>query len=770
VNQRTPAPESTRGLSPIVLAYAVGPVALVLLLAMRHFGLVAKVSVWAYLGAIIGPQILSALLERWADAPLRSLRVHARFAVHVIAVTAVIYVSGWGPALGMAYAFSALADLQQSGAGAWPAVLGWSVIGCAVGQLMVFEDWMPSFLIRSYAETIGFLGGFVFVIAIRMAGAILENKERAEALLAEQTAEAARSRDDARRSAAHYRAVVENAAEGILTIGQGGTITSFNTAAEAIFGWTADEIIGQPAIVIVPTDLQEHLTAYLTSALSGAQSSDQRRDVESVGMRRDGTQFPMMAAISTVTTDAAAPTVSGIIRDLSDQKRVEAQLAHQVLHDSLTGLPNRMMLTDRLEQALARVRRSRHLFATLFVDLDRFKSVNDTLGHTVGDQLLVETANRITAAVRETDTVARLGGDEFVVLCEDIDGVQHATDCANRIIAALNAPFRFGDDDVQLSASIGIALCTNGNDTSDAILANADIAMYRAKDSGRNRYTLFDEAMQEWVTNQLALEADLRQAVARNELRLFCQPFIAADDGSIRGFEALVRWQRPGFGLVTPDAFIPAAEDSGLIVDIGAWVLEEACRHAATWARRWPEKRLGIAVNLSSRQLLSSDILDVVAGVLARSGLDPTMLTLELTESTLIDDTVDAETLLRELRALGLHLALDDFGTGYSSLTYLRAFPIDILKIDKSFVRSIGTERDDTAIVAAVLALAKNLRMSVVAEGVETPAQLAVLTQLNCPYMQGYLFSRPVPIGEAAAMVDGPRLGRAGYDASGVQA
>jgi EAL domain-containing protein (putative c-di-GMP-specific phosphodiesterase class I) len=207
-----------------------------------------------------------------------------------------------------------------------------------------------------------------------------------------------------------------------------------------------------------------------------------------------------------------------------------------------------------------------------------------------------------------------------------------------------------------------------------------------------------------------------------------------------------------------------------MIVDIGAWVLEEACRHAAMWARRWPEKRLGIAVNLSSRQLLSSDILDVVAGVLARSGLDPTMLTLELTESTLIDDTVDAETLLRELRALGLHLALDDFGTGYSSLTYLRAFPIDILKIDKSFVRSIGTERDDTAIVAAVLALAKNLRMSVVAEGVETPAQLAVLTQLNCPYMQGYLFSRPVPIGEAAAMVDGPRLGRAGYDASGVQA
>jgi diguanylate cyclase (GGDEF)-like protein len=462
--------------------------------------------------------------------------------------------------------------------------------------------------------------------------------------------------------------------------------------------------------------------------------------------------------MSTISLDAetstlSGPTLSGIVRDLSDQKRFEAQLAHQAAHDSLTGLPNRIMLTDRMDRARARVRRHGRMFATLFIDLDRFKSVNDTLGHTAGDQLLVEASERINRAVRETDTVARLGGDEFVVLCDDIEGIHQATDCADRIITALRLPFRLDDGDAHLSASIGIAFCTDAADTPDAILANADIAMYRAKNDGRNCYALFDREMQEWLTAEVELEAALRQAVARNELRLFCQPFIAADTGEIRGFEALIRWERPGFGLVLPDAFIPAAEETGLIVDIGAWVVEEACRHAAEWEERWPAQRFGISVNLSSRQLLSGEIFDVVSGALARTGLDPAILTLELTESTLVDDAAHAEVLLRRLRELGLNLALDDFGTGYSSLTYLRTFPIGVLKIDKSFVRSIGTEREDAAIVAAIVALARNLHMSVVAEGVETHEQLAVLHQLGCPFMQGYLFSRPRPIGEAPEMI-----------------
>ncbi len=753
------------GLSPVLLAYVVGPIALLFLLVLRHFGLVARAPGWAYAAVVVAPQPVSGLLERWRDAAPGSWRLQVRVAFHVAQVTAVIYLSGWGPALGMAFAFSALADLQQSGAAAWRAALGWSLAGCAVGQALVLEGWMPSFLSGSQAQTIGLLSAFVFAIAIRMAGAILEGKERAEALLEDQIAEAARakdeaqaSRDEARRSEAHHRAVVENAAEGIVTVDVDGTIRSFNAAAEAMFGWTATEIVGRPITTLLPDDLHQALADLSAAVGSVGQSAAQTNDVEVAGVRRDGDQFPMMVSTSAVIVDNSAPIISGIIRDLSDQKRVEAQLEHQALHDPLTGLPNRLMLTDRLDQALARVRRNGRMCGVLFVDLDRFKSVNDTLGHTVGDQLLIESVARIQAAVRETDTVARLGGDEFVVVCEEIEGVHHATDLAQRIITALQVPFRFGDDDTNLSASIGLALSADGAVTADVILANADIAMYRAKENGRSRYELFDEAMQQWVTTQIALETALRQAAPRNELRLFYQPILTTDTGLIRGFEALIRWERPGVGLVAPDEFIPTAEETGLIIDIGAWVLEEACRQAASWAQRWPNKRLGIAVNVSSRQLLTGDFLDTVNATLARTGLDPTLLTLELTESTLIDDAVNTQTLLRALRDLGVSLSLDDFGTGYSSLTYLRAFPINIVKIDKSFVRTIGTERQDTAIVAAVLALAKNLNISVVAEGVENTEQLAVLVHLQCPYVQGYLFSRPRPNNDIAQLIEASPL------------
>jgi diguanylate cyclase (GGDEF)-like protein/PAS domain S-box-containing protein len=745
-------------LSPAFLAYVVGPIALVALVVLVHFDLVAG-QPWIYALVILGSALLGKLAERWTDAPPGSLRLHARVALHASAVTSVIYMSGWGPAVGMAYAFSAFADLQQAGARAWRALLGWSLAGCAIGQVLVLVGWAPSYLNPSQAQTIGGLGAFVFAIAIRMVGAILEFKERAEGQLAEQTRQAAAARDDAQRSEAHYRAVVENAAEGILTVSPDGKIGSFNGAAEAMFGWTAGEIVGKPVATIVTPDLHSALEQFLGRYRQIGEAAAQRREVETTGVRRDGSLFPMVVSTSSINVDGAPPTISGIIRDLSDQKRFEAQLSHQVLHDPLTGLPNRVMLTDRLEQALARVRRRERMFALLFVDLDRFKSVNDTLGHTVGDQLLVEAASRIESAVRETDTVARLGGDEFVVLCEDIEGVHQAADFAERIITALQKPFVFGTDESRVSASIGMALSADGDESAEEILSNADIAMYRAKGNGRSRYELFDEAMQLWVTTQVALEAALREAVPRNELRLFCQPFIAADTGMVRGFEALLRWERPGFGLVSPDAFIPMAEEAGLMLDIGAWVLEEACRHAAEWWRRWPERRLGIAVNLSQRQLLTGDILQLVSGALERSGLPPSMLTLEVTENALIDDTVGVDVILRELRTLGVNLSLDDFGTGYSSLTFLHTFPINIVKIDRSFVEALGTEHEDLAVMAALIAFAQNLDLRVVAEGIENHDQLAKLLALGCPYLQGYLFSQPRPIEDVDGLVGSAPLG-----------
>jgi diguanylate cyclase (GGDEF)-like protein len=304
----------------------------------------------------------------------------------------------------------------------------------------------------------------------------------------------------------------------------------------------------------------------------------------------------MVVSTSAIVVDGFAPVTCCLVRDLSEQKLLESQLSHQALHDALTGLPNRTMLIDRLDQALARTRRHRRTCGVLYVDLDRFKTVNDSFGHAGGDLYLIEAARRIRAAVRETDTVARFGGDEFVVLCEDLEGVHSVTYVAERIIAALHVPFPLGNDVAQVSASIGIALSPDGSEDADGFLDKADIAMYRAKDNGRNCYELFDAAMQQWVTKQIALEAALQHAVVNRELNLHYQPIIAADTGAIRGFEALVRWERPGFGLVAPDSFIPTAEETGSIIEIGAWVLDEACRQAATWARRWPDRRLGVAL------------------------------------------------------------------------------------------------------------------------------------------------------------------------------
>ena len=748
------AGSSPVGISPSLLAYGVGPVALVMLLLLRACGLVAAGPAWAYIAAIVGAQVSGRVVERW-DAPRGSWRLHVRVAVHVAAVTSVIYLSGWGPALGMAFAFTAFADLHQSGAAAWRAALGWSLTGCVIGQALIAVDVMPSFFSPRQAQTIGFLGAFVFAIVIRMAGAIGEHNERIERELAKTTADAAAARDEAQRSAAHYRAVVENAAEGIITVGVDGQIQSFNTAAENMFGWTAVEIVGQAVATLVPLELHEHLQNFLSSCASADASATRRQGTEIMAVRRDGTQFPVMIAISSVCVDGGPPTLSAVMRDLSDQKRFETELAYQGLHDALTGLPNRVTLTDRLDQARARLRRNGGMFAVLFIDLDRFKPVNDRLGHGVGDHLLTLAGQRIKAAVREVDTVARLGGDEFVVLLEDTTALNHVTMVAERILATLRKPFRFGDEEARVGASIGIASCASPDEDAETILAHADTAMYRAKEQGRGQFALFDDAMQQWITNQSALEAALRQAIPNDELVLHYQPIVNAGTGRIEGFEALVRWNRPGIGLVPPDRFIPIAESTDMIIDIGKWVINEACIQAAAWTRRWSDNHYGVSVNISGRQLSHGDLVDVVASALTRSSLEPSRLTLEITETMLIADPITVSETLRALRDLGVNIALDDFGTGYSSLTYLRSLPINVVKIDKSFVDALGIEREDTAIVAAVIGLARELRIAVVAEGVETPSQLGALLQLECPYVQGYFFSTPLPDDHIPKLIEG---------------
>ncbi|HLX88978.1 MAG TPA: EAL domain-containing protein [Acidimicrobiales bacterium] len=441
-------------------------------------------------------------------------------------------------------------------------------------------------------------------------------------------------------------------------------------------------------------------------------------------------------------------------RDITERRDLEAELVRRALRDPLTGLANRPLFAECIEQGLARVRRDHRPLAVLFIDLDRFKQVNDSLGHSTGDQLLVEAAARIQSAVRESDRVARFGGDEFAVLCEDLDLETDAAEVADRVLKAFEEPFYCGERVFYVNTSIGIAASSSGTETAEILLQDADAAMYRAKDAGRGRYEAFDETMRYWVANRLELESALRQAIAQDQLRVHYQPIVDRCTLVVRGFEALVRWERPGYGLVKPGDFITVAEETGVLFAIGEWVLHEACREAAAWAARWPDHRLNVAVNVSSRQLLQSDIVEVVRSALTASGLAPERLTLELTETTLIDDALTAQRVIMTLRELGVRIALDDFGTGYSSLTYLRTFPIDMIKIDESFVRTIDTEPQTAAIVAAVSQLARDLGIEVVAEGIEKPSQLEAVVRLGCDGLQGFLFSEPRPADEVAELVE----------------
>jgi diguanylate cyclase (GGDEF)-like protein len=424
------------------------------------------------------------------------------------------------------------------------------------------------------------------------------------------------------------------------------------------------------------------------------------------------------------------------------------------LHDPLTGLANRVMLSAQLDHALARARRGLGSVAVLYIDVDHFKRINDSAGHAVGDDVLIATAERLRTCARETDTIARVGGDEFVLVCEDLATVMDATEIAQRVLDSVKQDAPGGPPPVPMSFSIGIALSDLGDETTAALLQTAALALYRAKQEGRARFEVFGEALRQQVTIRRELEVALREGIPRDELCLHYQPIVSSATGDVVGFEALARWHRPGYGLVPPGEFIPVAEESGLIVTLGTWVLHAACREAATWARRWPGRDLGVSVNVSAHQLRHGDIVDVVRHALDESGLDPHLLTLELTESSFIDHFARVEPLLRELRDLGVDLAIDDFGTGYSSLTYLRHLPINQVKVDQSFVRAIGTDREDTAIVAAVIGLARNLGLHVVAEGIETPEQLATLVHLGCEHLQGYFFSRPVPVTDLAPLVE----------------
>ena len=464
--------------------------------------------------------------------------------------------------------------------------------------------------------------------------------------------------------------------------------------------------------------------------------------------------------------------VEELNRHLREQERISRELEesrehfrHVAFHDTLTDLPNRALLINHLQLSMDRVRRHpNHLFALLFLDLDRFKNINDSLGHVAGDQLLTSIARRLEECLRPSDTVARLGGDEFAILLDGLEDYNDAIRVAERAQKELSRPLCLNGHEVYTTASIGITLSTIGYEHPENILRDADTAMYHAKEKGKARYELFDAVMHARAVARLQLENDLRRAVGREEMMVYYQPIVALDTGKLAGFEALVRWQHPQRGFVSPSDFIAIAEETGLIVELGRLVLQEACRQMRAWQLAHPlRKGLSISVNLSGKQFTQPNLIDQIKEILLETGLDPHSLKLEITESVVMENAEIAKSMLMQLRSLGVKLSIDDFGTGYSSLSYLHRFPVNTLKIDRSFIGDMSLGDENMEIVRTIMTLASNLGMDVVAEGVETEKQLAQLKEMKCEYGQGYLFSRALDAGAASALLQDERRAAAPY-------
>jgi diguanylate cyclase (GGDEF)-like protein len=470
-------------------------------------------------------------------------------------------------------------------------------------------------------------------------------------------------------------------------------------------------------------------------------------------VRRDGVEIPIEDSAAPIhDREGKATGMVIVFRDVSVARAMALQIAHSAEHDFLTGLPNRMLLSDRIGQAIVLAPRHRKFVAVLFLDLDGFKHINDSLGHPVGDKLLQSVAKRLVDCVRASDTVSRQGGDEFVVLLSEVEQLEDGAITARRMLQAVAQSHSIDQHDLHVTASIGVSVYPADGLDADTLVKNADTAMYQAKENGRQSFQFFKPAMNARAVERQSIEEGLRRALERREFTLHYQPKIDLMTGAISGAEALIRWIHPTRGLISPADFIPVAEDCGLILPIGAWVLREACTQARTWMDAGLPV-MSMAVNVSAMEFRDENFLDSLVAILGETGLDARSLELELTESVLMKHAASTALILQTLRERGMRVAIDDFGTGYSSLSYLRKFPVDAVKIDQSFVRQISTDGDDTTIVKAVIGMARGLKLRVIAEGVETPEQLAFLRAYRCDEAQGYYFSRPVLPQQFAALL-----------------
>jgi diguanylate cyclase (GGDEF)-like protein/PAS domain S-box-containing protein len=611
----------------------------------------------------------------------------------------------------------------------------WQIIGNTAAVCAAFAAALGVRLVGvNISVSVGALACLVaFAVRAQFFGGAADREEVA----------ASESRDKVSESD-RFRSAFDYAAIGMALLSTEGRWLQVNRSLCHILGYTEKELLLTDFLSVThPDDLPTALSN-IGQLLKGKVQASQ---MEKRYIHKSGHEVWVHWSVSMVR-DQYSKSVHLIfqIQDITDRKLAEQQLHHDAFHDALTGLPNRALFMDHLKLAIARSRRNTAArFAVLYLDLDRFKIINDSLGHTIGDQLLVGIADRLKKNLRPGDTVARLGGDEFTILIEDIADETESIQVAERIQQELSIPFILSGREVFTTVSMGIAPSETGYERAEDILRDADTAMYRAKSLGKARYEIFDKAMHARAINLLQMETDMRRALDREEFLLHYQPIVALDNFRLRGFEALVRWQHPERGFISPMDFIPVAEETGLIIQLGEWVMREACRQMQRWQKRFPvDPPLFISINLSSKQFSQNTLISTFSNILDETGVKPQTVKLEITESVVMENIDTATDMLRQLRSLGVQLAIDDFGTGYSSLSYLHRFPIDTLKIDRSFVTRMSENNENTEIVRTIVVLAQNLGMDVVAEGVETNEQLVLLQKLGCENGQGYFFSKPV--------------------------
>jgi diguanylate cyclase (GGDEF)-like protein len=684
---------------------------------LHAHGLLGDWPIGVLLGLLGGSTIVSHVVFRSFRNDPSPLQLHLMLAVQTLSVTAIIYSIGWGATLAIGYAFVVAQDLEELGARVWKPAAIWTGIAIAAGQVAVALGAVPSYVHQPYVHGVATLGGLGCIGILHLLGTKTAAQEAAEERLA--------------TSAANFRQLFADNPQPMWVYDRDSlAFLEVNEAAVSHYGYTREE--------------------FLSGGLHELTVADDTSD----GPRhrlKDGRIIDVDLHLHELVFEGR-DAVLVAMQDVTERNALEGELRHQAFHDALTNLANRALFRDRVDHALGRGRRSSETLAVLLLDLDGFKTVNDSLGHTAGDALLVGVAARLQSVLRVGDTAARLGGDEFAILLEDLESQSAAIEIAQRLIEELSRPFCLANKEIFVTASIGITIGCDHGETSDELLRNADAAMYRGKAEGKGCYRLFEAEMHSAAVARLELETDLRRAIDERELVVHYQPIIEAASGDIGGFEALVRWQHPERGIIPPLDFIPLAEENGLILDIGRFVLQVACAQVSEWRLTHPD--LTVAVNVSPRQLADPMLVDEVMSALAESRLPPSALTLEITESAVIEDPQLAITRLALLKSIGVRIAVDDFGTGYSSLSSLRDLPVDTLKIDKTFIDGLTTGVEATGVVHAIIRLARTLRLGTVAEGVEHDDQVRRLEQLGCEQLQGYCFSRPLPSEEIFTLLE----------------